>query len=246
MKIGLVPISAKPYHAGHHALVTTASAENDEVLLYVSVSDRKRKGELSISGADMKKIWDEEIENILPGNVTPVYGGSPVRHVFDVLQNAEEKLVSGKYQGHEYTVYSDPTDTSQNYSTASRQKYFPTLDKINDFVGFMILFDKSEKIMFKIKEMKKKRNKGARCDQMPKKSVIPILNKIKGGKLYPELILDQEVPGEKKKKKISGGQFCCELELILRYYDDIGEKGMRWFLPTADVKLNAIETKTKN
>ena len=127
MKIGLVPISAKPYHAGHHALVTTASAENDEVLLYVSVSDRKRKGELSISGADMKKIWDEEIENILPGNVTPVYGGSPVRHVFDVLQNAEEKLVSGKYQGHEYTVYSDPTDTSQNYSTASRQKYFPTL-----------------------------------------------------------------------------------------------------------------------
>ena len=120
------------------------------------------------------------------------------------------------------------------------------IDLINDFVGFMIIFNKSEKIMFKIKEMKRKRNKGARCDQMPKKSVIPILNKIKGDKLYPELILDQEVPGEKKKKKISGGQFCCELELILRYYDDIGEKGMRWFLPTADVKLNAIETKTKN
>ena len=113
------------------------------------------------------------------------------------------------------------------------------IDLINDFVGFMIIFNKSENIMFKIKEMRKKRNKGARCDQMPKKSVIPILKKIKGDKLYPELILDQEVPGEKKRKKISGGQLCCELELILRYYDDIGEKGMRWFLSTADVKLNA-------
>ena len=28
--------------------------------------------------------------------------------------------------------------------------------------------------------------------------------------------------------------------------DDIGEKGMRWFLSTVDIKLNAIETKTKN
>ena len=110
----------------------------------------------------------------------------------------------------------------------------------------MILFNKSEKITFKIKEMRKKRNKGARCDQMAKKNIKPILNKIKGGKLYPELILDQEVPGEKKKKKISASQFCCELELILRYYDDIGENGMRWFLSTADVKLNQIEIKTKN
>ena len=28
MKIGLVPMAAKPYHAGHHALVERAAAEN--------------------------------------------------------------------------------------------------------------------------------------------------------------------------------------------------------------------------
>ena len=127
MNIGLLPISAKPYHSGHHALVEMAAGANDEVLLYVSISDRKRKGELPISGADMKQIWEEEIEKILPGNVTPVYGGSPVGHVFDVLKGAEEKLVAGNYDGHVYTVYSDPTDTAQNYSDAYRQKYFPTL-----------------------------------------------------------------------------------------------------------------------
>ena len=59
MNIGLLPISAKPYHAGHHALVEMAAGANDEVLLYVSISDRKRKGELPISGADMKKVWEE-------------------------------------------------------------------------------------------------------------------------------------------------------------------------------------------
>ena len=117
MNIGLLPISAKPYHAGHHALVEMAAGANDEVLLYVSISDRKRKGELPISGADMKKVWEEEIEQILPGNVTPVYGGSPVGHVFDILRGAEEKLIAGDYQGHVYTVYSDPTDTAQNYKT---------------------------------------------------------------------------------------------------------------------------------
>tara|TARA_B100000131_G_scaffold102069_1_gene99050 strand:- start:2925 stop:3542 length:618 start_codon:yes stop_codon:yes gene_type:complete len=124
MRIGLVPMAAKPYHAGHHALVETAARENEEVLLYVSTSDRKRKGELPIHGADMQNIWTNQIEAILPGNVTPVYGGSPVRKVYDVLIDANEKALQGNLE-HVYTVYSDPTDTARNYSPASIQKYFP-------------------------------------------------------------------------------------------------------------------------
>ncbi len=126
MKIGLVPMAAKPYHAGHHALVTAAAGENDEVLLYISLSDRKRKGEVPISGADMQAIWKEEIEKILPGNVTPVYGGVPVRNVYEVLQDAESKLIETGELEHVYTVYSDPVDTSRNFGEAQRQKYFPT------------------------------------------------------------------------------------------------------------------------
>jgi hypothetical protein len=127
MKIGLIPMAAKPYHAGHHALVEAAAGENEEVLLYISLSDRKRKGEVPIAGADMQTIWKEEIENILPGNVVPVYGGSPVRNVYTVLQDAEEKLVeTGEFE-HTYVIYSDPSDTSQNFPDANRMKYFPTL-----------------------------------------------------------------------------------------------------------------------
>ena len=73
MKIGLVPMAAKPYHAGHHWLVEQAAGENDKVILFVSVSDRKRKGELPILGADMVKVWQEELEPIMPSNVEVKY-----------------------------------------------------------------------------------------------------------------------------------------------------------------------------
>ena len=52
--IGLVPMSAKPYHTGHDGLVRIAASENDEVLLFVSISDRKRPGEMPLLGSDMK------------------------------------------------------------------------------------------------------------------------------------------------------------------------------------------------
>ena len=64
MKIGLVPMSAKPYHRGHHYLVTTAANENDKVLLFVSTSDRIKKDQTPIYGEDMENIW-KNLENVL-------------------------------------------------------------------------------------------------------------------------------------------------------------------------------------
>jgi len=120
--IGLVPLSAKPYHAGHHALVTKAAEQNDKVVVFVSTSDRERKGEFPISGADMKRIWEEEIESILPSNVIPIYGGSPVRNVYELLGQANEEGAGTKYM-----IYSDPEDTEINYPVCNRLKYFPVL-----------------------------------------------------------------------------------------------------------------------
>ena len=119
MRVGLVPISAKPYHAGHHALVSTASKENDKVMLFVSVSDRLRKNEFPIYGNDMLRVWKEELEKIMPENVEIEYGGSPVRKVYEKLGDANDRLETNTY-----TVYSDPEDTAQNYAESMRQKYF--------------------------------------------------------------------------------------------------------------------------
>ena len=120
--IGLVPMAAKPYHAGHHALITIAAKQNDKVIVFISTSNRTRPEEFPIYGADMERIWKEEIEKILPSNVMPIYGGSPVRNVYEVLGQANEEVTDTNY-----IIYSDPTDTEINYPICNRLKYFPEL-----------------------------------------------------------------------------------------------------------------------
>ena len=129
-RVGLIPVSGKPYHAGHHYLVERAASENEEVILFVSTSDRKRKGQFPILGTDMQRVWQEELEQILPGNVRVEYGGSPVAKVYDVIGNACE--IEGTEET--YVVYSDPEDTAQNYPQSSRDKYMQPLCDRNQVV----------------------------------------------------------------------------------------------------------------
>ena len=121
MKIALVPMAAKPYHAGHDGLVRIASNENDEVHLFVSTSDRKRPGELPILGSTMQQIWVNFIEPTLPQNVIVYYGGTPVSKVYKELENAES---SGSKD--EYTVYSDVEDILK-YSDEKLEKSAPIM-----------------------------------------------------------------------------------------------------------------------
>ena len=109
-KIGLVPMSAKPLHLGHWMLINIASQENDEVNLFVSLSDRD-----SISGAAMGKIWREVIEPKLPNNVKIEFPVSPVRAVYEKLGEANE---SGSHDV--FSIYSDPDDMANNYKTLGK------------------------------------------------------------------------------------------------------------------------------
>ena len=98
MKIGLVPVSAKPYHAGHHYLIETAASKNDKVIVYASTSDRKRKGEFPVSGRVMQDIWVNEILQLMPENVDVVFGGSPVRKVYEAIGDAWVKSLPDEDQ----------------------------------------------------------------------------------------------------------------------------------------------------
>jgi hypothetical protein len=120
-KIALVPMSAKPYHAGHDGLVRIAADECDEVHLFVSLSDRKRPGELPILGSSMEVLWKSYIEPSLPGNVIVTYGGSPVGNLYKELGQASETNSPNTY-----VIYSDVEDILQ-YTDSALQKYAPTL-----------------------------------------------------------------------------------------------------------------------
>lgn len=118
MKIGLVPGSYKPFHAGHDAVIRLAAQENEKVKVFVSLSDRKRPGEIPILGSDMAAIWKGHIEPSLPGNVQVVYVQSPVRAVWEEVGNDNLDNVENTYQ-----IYSDPEDLAQNYPEKSLIRY---------------------------------------------------------------------------------------------------------------------------
>ena len=122
MNIGLIGGSYKPCHAGHFELIMRASKENDEVHLYVSTSDRKRKGEFPIMGSDMETIWKDHLEPILPSNVIVEYGGSPVAKIYKELEIANLNESSNMYK-----IYSDPEDMENNYPENSLTKYAKNL-----------------------------------------------------------------------------------------------------------------------
>ena len=113
--IGLVPMSAKPFHDGHMSLIRKASDECKEVIVFVSTSDRKRKGEITIFGEDMLNIWENILTKYLPPNVTCEYGGSPVRKVYEKLEEGMEDLNLEK----NYAIYTGEEDKAR-YSS----KYF--------------------------------------------------------------------------------------------------------------------------
>ena len=121
-RIGIIAMSAKPFHAGHDGLIRLAASENDLVKLYVSTSDRKRKGEMTISGEVMAAIWNAFIEESLPDNVEIEYGGSPIRKAYEFL-GAENEAGSDDT----YTIYSDPADMERSWQTKSLEKYMPDL-----------------------------------------------------------------------------------------------------------------------
>lgn len=122
MKIGLVPMSAKPYHAGHDMLVRIAASECDAVKLFVSTSNRERRGEMPISGQAMEEIWKKYISHTIPSNVQIEYGGSPVGKVFLELANAKTGNSPDVY-----VIYSDDVDIELNFPDAKMKKFDPLL-----------------------------------------------------------------------------------------------------------------------
>ena len=90
--LGLIAMSAKPYHIGHDFLIKQASNMCSYVNVYVSTTDRKRKGELTISGADMKLIWKEFLINNMPDNVSvELDSSSPIKKLYNKLLEIENE-----------------------------------------------------------------------------------------------------------------------------------------------------------
>ncbi len=129
--IGLVPMSAKPFHEGHMSLIRKASDECKQVIVYVSTSDRKRKGEITIFGEDMQLIWESIIINYLPQNVSCIFGGSPVGNVYKKLEEASQ--INDETTYGIYTGLEDVKRYSSKYYTSIVDRvYLRTMSRGED------------------------------------------------------------------------------------------------------------------
>ena len=123
---------------------------------------------------------------------------------------------------------------SEDYQDLAQQiavlanRFIPVKSKINDIVGFTTNFKKVYMI-FKVKEMTKRRNKGARCDQSQKGEALAILNKIFGENKYD------------KQSKIGRTEICVLQELYLRLFDMENRNKKVWYLSPSEAVLVNIE-----
>jgi hypothetical protein len=104
---------------------------------------------------------------------------------------------------------------------------------VNDLIGFITVFHGRE-IVFKLKDIRLKRNNiGARCDQKRKGDIVKILNEFLGKEVYDP------------KVNMISYSLCCIIEILMRYYTDIGKDGKVYFFPPEETAINDILRFTK-
>lgn len=127
--IGLIGGGFKPFTKGHYHLVEKAAGECDEVILFVSTGDRKRKGEVPITWNQMNPVWEKFLKKAMPANVKVVFHFQPIKGIIDTLIEANDDVVAEPRNNNTYIIYSDPEDMAGNFSQKTQLKYFPRLFK---------------------------------------------------------------------------------------------------------------------
>ncbi len=119
--IALVPVAARPYHAGHDALIRLARSECDQVVVFASMTDRVRKGEFPVRANVMRKLWNDIIET-LPEGVSVVFVPNPVVAIYEFvgLRNGDTMPVM---KDEKLVIYSDPDDMERNFAEQALVKY---------------------------------------------------------------------------------------------------------------------------
>jgi superfamily II DNA or RNA helicase len=101
-----------------------------------------------------------------------------------------------------------------------KDKFQIKSDTFSNIVGF-IGFEKNNRyLVFKVKETKAARNKGARCDEAIKSKKIQILNEIVGKEKY----------NKENTRGAVQSELCSLQELLLRYYNKEKKYEKIWFL----------------
>jgi hypothetical protein len=129
-------------------------------------------------------------------------------------------------------VEASPEDQREIASLKKTKEHLAfDISDYNEIVGF-IGYEKGNKdLAFKTKNMKSKRDTGARCDQAQKNKNLTKLNEIIGEEKYTlentKIIKDED--GNIIQETMVNAEICVLKEFILRYYNSIKKDNKKWF-----------------
>lgn len=119
-----------------------------------------------------------------------------------------------------------------------QKKIATTIPKLNTILGFVIEFKKSY-FVFKTKNLKLKRHRGARCDQARKNDTIKTLVEItKNVELKNN---DEESDKNEIFESMNNIEICAFMEFLLRYYQQENMENKVWFIEPEYSQLLKIE-----
>jgi hypothetical protein len=156
--------------------------------------------------------------------------------IFNKTKKELFELVVLRYETREW-VSAEPED-ERDFSLLLAKVQTEQIQKMNMMIGFISLF-KMEYLVFKVKVMSKKRDKGARCDQSGKTDAITIINTALG--------LNVLTQGDEYKLTTENTKFrtqkelCVFQEFLLRTFDRKAVNGKKWFFTPCEALLCDIE-----
>ena len=157
------------------------------------------------------------------------YYGSQYMHAEGskgLLVQSGGKLVLLVQRGESGWKRADSEDLHEFQAAVAARKtaVIPFAEKCGDLIGFMSPW-KKDHVVFKVRLSAQKRNKGARCDQSNKSTLLKYLHQLG----YPEFGDDTS------RGRIS---LCVLVELLLRQMNIDKAKGRRWFLTPGESILS--------
>ena len=156
--------------------------------------------------------------------------------LFHEKKEEQYALVVLRYETREW-VLAGPED-ERDFTLLLGKLQTDHIRDMNLFIGFVSFF-KKEYLIFKVKNMSKKRDKGARCDQSGKTDTITIINNI--------IMSNAATQGDEYKltientKQRTQKELCVFQEFLLRAFNANRVNGRKWFFSPGEALLCNVE-----
>jgi Cdc6-like AAA superfamily ATPase len=156
--------------------------------------------------------------------------------LFDKKKPVLFTLVVLRYETREWSE-AEPED-ERDFELLLGRIQTEQIRSMNMIIGFISLF-KMEYLVFKVKVMSKKRDKGARCDQSGKTDAISVINMILS--MNPLTQGDEYKLTAENTKQRTQRELCVFQEFLLRTFHQKKIGGRKWFFTPCESLLCDIE-----